>query len=192
MFVCPNAVLLLQGRGNGRMSSIDLKAGTGKGAGARARRKYPASDSEMSAIGQIATAANHGPTSTAQDRKTKGSGKHVPDAEKYLCELCNCRIVNKRDLIMQHEDSKKHKDAVIASLAAKAKRWHCETCNAYFPNTADAVHEHMTSAEHARMTMLSSEEHRDGPALAKKQRQNNANQDDARGKKGKQKQVREQ
>ncbi len=167
------------------MSSIDFKAGTGTGAGARAPRKYRGSDSERSAVGQcqFATAANHGPTSTAQDRKTKGSGKHVPDAEKYLCELCNCRIVNKRDLITQHEDTKKHKDAVIASLAAKAKRWHCETCNTYFPNTADAVHEHMTSAEHVRMTMWSSEENRDGPALAKKQRQNNANQDDARGKK---------
>ena len=173
MCVCPNAVLLLQGRGNGRQSVIDFKSGTGKEAEARPRM-YPLSDSGKSALGQsqIATAANHGPTSSAKDRKTKGSNAHYADDQKYTCQLCHCSIGNKRDLIRQHEDSKKHQNAVNAA-ASKAKQWHCETCNVYFPNTPEAVQEHMDSAEHARMSRMSAEQHRDGQALAKKQRQDN-------------------
>ena len=204
MCVCPNAVLLLQGRGNGRQSIIDFKSGSGAGTGAGAR-KYPPSDSARSAVGakrkehpaedqdSIATAANHGPTSSAKDRKTRGSNKHYPDEQKYTCELCHCSIGNKRDLIKQHEDSQKHQNAVNAAALKTAKRWRCETCSVDFPNTAEAVQEHMLSQEHARMTRMSgAEQHRDGAVLAKKQRQMNqiaADQGDAAvsGSKGKRK-----
>jgi hypothetical protein len=167
------AVLLLQGRGNGRQSVIDFKTGTGRGAEARPRM-YPPSDSEKSALGQsqLATTANHGPTSSAKDRKTKGSNAHYPEDQKYTCELCHCSIGNKRDLIRQHEESKKHQNAVNAA-ASKARQWHCETCNVHFPNTPEAVQEHMNSSEHERMTRMSAEQQRDGAPLAKKQRQEN-------------------
>lgn len=134
---------------------------------------YPPSDSEKSALGQfqLATTANHGPTSSAKDRKTKGSNAHYPEDQKYTCEVCNCSIGNKRDLIKQHEESKKHQNAVTA--ASKAKQWHCETCNVHFPNTPEAVHAHMNSSEHQRMARMSDEQHRDGAHLAKKQRKDN-------------------
>lgn len=149
------------------MSAIDLKSSNG----AR-ERKYPLSDSGKSAIGKhaIAAAANHDAASTAKDRKTKGNNSHVPEEEKYKCEVCHSSLVNKRELIKQHEESKKHKDAVAAAAALKAKSWHCEACNLFFPNTVESVQKHMSSHEHARMTRYDDEQHRDGASIAKRQR----------------------
>ena len=188
--MCTLMHLCLQGRGNGRQSAIDLKQGIGASArpGGGDSRKYPLSDSQKSSVGQaqIAAAANHQEGSKAKDRKTRGNSSHVPQEQKYKCELCNCFIVNKRDLITQHEQSEKHQRAVVAA-AQKRQRWHCETCNIDFPNTPEAVSAHMESQEHARMKVYDAEQHRDGPLLAKKQRQVNADADKNTAKRQKQK-----
>ncbi len=153
-----------------------MKQGTGSkrvtGGGVR---KYPLSDSQKSSIGQaqIAAAANHQEGSTAQDRKTRGNSSHVPEKDKYTCAVCNSKLVNKPDLIAQHEASKKHRDAVAAAAAAAKRRWHCDTCNEDFQNTPDAVAAHMSSNEHLRMRRYDAEENRDGSILANKQRQMN-------------------
>ena len=133
------------------------------------------SDSAKSSIGQaqIAAVKNHDEGSKAKDRRTRGNSAHVPDAEKYTCALCNCKIVNKRDLIAQHEESKKHREAVAAAAAAKPRTWHCETCNIDIPNTAQDVAAHNASQEHARLRRYDAEDNRDGPLLANKQREIN-------------------
>jgi ribosomal protein L37AE/L43A len=155
-----------------------LKSGGGKGGGA-VKRKYPSSDSQRSAVGQaqqqaFATAANHEAGSTAADRRTHGNSSHVAEKDKYKCELCHCFIVNKRQLISQHEDSRKHKEAVEAAAKEKAKIWHCDTCDQDFPATPSDVAEHMNSAEHKRLKVYDNDQVRDGQALAQAQRALNA------------------
>ena len=134
-------------------------------------------DSQKSSLGHapIAAAKNHEQDSTAASRKTRGNSAHVPQSEKYHCALCSCYIVNKKDLISQHEGSRKHKDAVEAAQAKATKRWRCETCNEDFPSTPDAVESHMKSHEHQRMTMYAAEPNRDGPSLHKQQQKLNGN-----------------
>jgi hypothetical protein len=151
-----------------------LKSGGGKGGGG-VKRKYDLSDSQRSAVGQaqqqaFATAANHKPGSTAADRRTPGNSAHVAEKDKYKCELCNCFIVNKRQLISQHEDSRKHKEAVEAAAKEKTKMWHCETCNQDFPANPLDVAEHMDSLEHQRLRFFDTDQVRDGQALAQAQR----------------------
>ena len=151
-----------------------MKSGGGKGGGG-VKRKYDLSDSQKSAVGQaqeqaFATAANHQPGSTAANRRTHGNSDHVSEKDKYKCELCNCFIVNKRQLISQHEDSRKHKEAVEAAAKEKTKMWHCETCDQDFPANPRDVAEHMNSLEHQRLRLLDTDQVRDGQALAQAQR----------------------
>jgi hypothetical protein len=76
---------------------------------------------------------------------------------------------------VQHEQSRKHKDAVDAAAAAKRRTWHCDTCNIDIPNTAQEVAAHNASHEHTRLRGYDGEENRDGPILAKEQRRINCN-----------------
>ncbi len=87
--------------------------------------------------------------------------------------MCNAKLVNKQNLIAQHELSKKHTDAVAAAAAAKTRLWHCDTCNIDIPNNPQDVTEHQSSHEHTRMRIYDAEENRDGPMLANKQRLKN-------------------
>ncbi len=124
-------------------------------------------------MAQIGAAKNHQQGSKAADRKTHGNSAHVPQNEKYHCAICNSSVVNKRDLIRQHEVSKKHKDAVAAAAVTATKRWRCETCGVDFPNTVEAVSSHMNSQDHQRMKMWDAEQNRDGPNIAANQRKVN-------------------
>jgi hypothetical protein len=69
----------------------------------------------------------HAPQSTAPALGSQGvpseSSVHgSPAPDKYLCELCNVFILNKRELISQHEASQKHKGALwCLDAAAKPK-----------------------------------------------------------------------
>jgi hypothetical protein len=152
-----------QGRRGGR-SEASVIAQKAKGI----QKRYAASN--LSPIGQsrsILPAKNHEAESRAKDRKPRGNGNHIPDADKWECTLCKAKIKNSSGLIAQHKQGKRHQELL------KQMRF-CDRCNVYFPNTPEGINAHNTSYAHKNQQRLEAEGgSRDGDALAKKTRDSN-------------------
>ena len=130
---------------------------------------------------------SRGVANTASSVKQHCDGeKHVENVAKwpagqalklFQCSVCSAEMVNDAKILRDHR-----KKCAASSAASTAPRiWHCDACDMNMPADNTTVNGHNSSIEHQRQVRLAAEapHYRDGPQLARQQREENAAARDA-------------
>jgi hypothetical protein len=138
---------------------------------------------------------NRGVKNTASSVKQHCTGEqHVQNVAEwpvgkalkpFQCSVCSAEMVNDAKILRDH----RKKCAASSAASAAPRIWHCNACDTDMPADPITVNVHNDSLAHQRQVRLAAEapHYRDGPALARQTREENAAARDGNAKRRRQK-----